>query len=152
MATVDYTGDYYTYADTATSVQLYNNQMPVTTWDSGWTYPNTDAYTPVIPPEVIDDLKKRLYELEETKTKMKGDDKMTALWRVIILDPKSELFEEIKVIAKTKEMAIHKAISRSGMSAKYVDDFEIVVEKLIEYEKQSSKKELKEALKEAMEE
>lgn len=131
MATVSNTcsstGDYYTYSDCLTFPNL-----PVTT--SGLHYDYV----------IYDDFPK--------EAKKKGDDKMTALWRVIVLDPKSELFEEIKVIAKTKEMAIHKAISRSGMSAKYVDDFEIVVEKLIEYEKQSSKKELKEALKEAMEE
>ena len=150
MATVDYTGDYYTYADTATSVQLYNNQMPITTWDSGWTYPNTDAYTPVIPPEVIDDLKKRLYGLEETKTKMKGDDKMTALWRVIVLDPITEDFDEIKVIAKTEDMAIHKALK--ALRPANEDEIEIDVEKLIEFKKRTKKGQLKEALKEAMEE
>ena len=150
MATVDYTGDYWTYADTATSVQLYNNQMPVTTWDSGWTYPNTDAYTPVIPPEVIDDLKKRLYELEETKTKMKGDDKMTALWRVIVLDPVTEISYEDKVIAKTEDMAKHKVLK--DIELKDEDELEFFVEKLIEFKKRTKKGQLKEALKEAMEE
>lgn len=139
MATVSHTGDYYTYPDTANSI---------TTWNNWYTYPNTDAYTPVIPPEVIDDLQKRLYECE--KPKKKGDDKMTALWRVIVLDPTTEDFDEIKVIAKTEDMAIHKALKE--LKPANEDELEIDVEKLIEFKKRTKKGQLKEVLKEAMEE
>ena len=142
MATVDYTGDYYTYADTATSVQLYNNQMPVTIW-GGWTYPNTDAYTPVIPPEVIDDLKKRLYELEETKTKKKVGKNMYTLWKVIILDPETDNFQEYKVTAKEEEIAIFKALYEHMELLENkladVDRLKIETEEIMTYEK--SKKE-----------
>lgn len=143
------TGDYCTYNDHYTYNTPYYN-LPVTTWDSGWTYPNTDDYTPVILPEIINDLKKRLYGLEENKAKKKGDDKMTALWRVIILDPVTEDFDEIKVIAKTEDMAIHKALKE--LKPVNEDEIEIDVEKLIEFKKRTKKGQLKEALKEAMEE
>ena len=129
MATVSNTcsstGDYYTYSDCLTFPNL-----PVTT--SGLHYDYV----------IYDDFPK--------ETKKKGDDKMTALWRVIILDPITEDFDEIKVIAKTEDMAIHKALKE--LKPANEDEIEIDVEKLIEFKKRTKKGQLKEALKEAMEE
>ena len=129
MATVSNTcsstGDYYTYSDCLTFPNL-----PVTT--SGLHYDYV----------IYDDFPK--------EAKKKGDDKMTALWRVIILDPVTEISYEDKVIAKTEDMAKHKVLK--DIELKDEDELEFFVEKLIEFKKRTKKGQLKEALKEAMEE
>jgi hypothetical protein len=128
------TGDYYTYNDHyAYNTPYYN--LPVTTGGASGLHYDYVIYD----------------DFTFTKeTKKKGDDKMTALWRVIVLDPTTEDFDEIKVIAKTEDMAIHKALKE--LKPANEDELEIDVEKLIEFKKRTKKGQLKEALKEAMEE
>ena len=105
---------------------------------------NTPYYTPM-ENEVAENTLKMLEEYakyleKKFPNRKEGKKNMWYLWRITFLHPRTGTFETAMVTAKSREIAVHKALERCPKCAVHANSLEMSVEQLIEYKKPSKKK------------